>query len=789
LFFSAGTTITGHPGAGGAPFVGRRDEMRVLDRVLERGAGQVVSVSGEAWSGKTRLAGELAAVARSRGWAVASGRAGRYGAGFEVVVDALDDHLAALGPEFADALGEGRRARLAGVFPALGAGERTRGTLPAPGTPDAYWLIRAVRAVLETAARPHGLLLVLDDAHRADPLSLELVDHLARHPAREPLVTVLAYRGTPAERRLSALRARAAGAGRPWPHLELGPLADRDAAELLPPGLDPVRRLTVLRDAAGNPGLLHALPAGALAGVHSLAELHTGPPPVAPRALDLGALSPSAWRTACAAAVLGGSFTPAAVAEVAELTLDQVLDALDELESEALTAPDARPHHFRFRHPAVRAVVHASCDGGWRYGAEARALAVLRAQGAPVTVLAAHLEHRHGPGDHEAMLDGARADLLVSPAAVARRLEHVPGSGALRARALVLSGRPEAALRAYAETGARDVEWHALAHRVLGHWDAAAALLDGPADGTDGAAVGHELAHAALALDTGAAIGGGTAACWAERAARSAERRDDGSARAHALALLAAAHAEAERFPQAAQATTEASQAVAALPPEALASRPETLRQLTTAWLYVGRRHEAERALRTAFAFALERAHVPVLGWLAAGLARVALAAEDVREAASHADVAVAVARFTVSPPMLVEALLCRGRVHLAAGESGAARETAREAARLAQPLGGPWRRRAEERLRTVETVSRFRSGPDAPRAGGVAPPGRATLSRREAQVAVLVSEGCTNQQIAGRLQLSPRTVETYLSRIFKKYGVVSRAQVAHLVGREAERA
>ncbi|MDJ0342550.1 LuxR C-terminal-related transcriptional regulator [Streptomyces sp. H10-C2] len=40
-----------------------------------------------------------------------------------------------------------------------------------------------------------------------------------------------------------------------------------------------------------------------------------------------------------------------------------------------------------------------------------------------------------------------------------------------------------------------------------------------------------------------------------------------------------------------------------------------------------------------------------------------------------------------------------------------------------------------------------------------------------------------TNQQITGRMQLSAKTVETYPSRIFKNLGVVSRTQVAHLVG------
>lgn len=52
-------------------------------------------------------------------------------------------------------------------------------------------------------------------------------------------------------------------------------------------------------------------------------------------------------------------------------------------------------------------------------------------------------------------------------------------------------------------------------------------------------------------------------------------------------------------------------------------------------------------------------------------------------------------------------------------------------------------------------------------------------LTRRETEIAVLVTEGMTNRQIAQRLYLSPRTVEVHLSRILAKLDVTTRSAVA----------
>ncbi|WP_373510182.1 helix-turn-helix transcriptional regulator [Thiocapsa sp.] len=49
-------------------------------------------------------------------------------------------------------------------------------------------------------------------------------------------------------------------------------------------------------------------------------------------------------------------------------------------------------------------------------------------------------------------------------------------------------------------------------------------------------------------------------------------------------------------------------------------------------------------------------------------------------------------------------------------------------------------------------------------------------MTQREPQVAVLVSKGLGNTQIADRLRLSEWTVSSYLRRIFVKLGVRTRA-------------
>lgn len=52
-------------------------------------------------------------------------------------------------------------------------------------------------------------------------------------------------------------------------------------------------------------------------------------------------------------------------------------------------------------------------------------------------------------------------------------------------------------------------------------------------------------------------------------------------------------------------------------------------------------------------------------------------------------------------------------------------------------------------------------------------------LTPREWEVAVLVTRGCSNRQIAEELVLSERTVDTHVSHILYKLRLRARAQIA----------
>jgi DNA-binding NarL/FixJ family response regulator len=70
---------------------------------------------------------------------------------------------------------------------------------------------------------------------------------------------------------------------------------------------------------------------------------------------------------------------------------------------------------------------------------------------------------------------------------------------------------------------------------------------------------------------------------------------------------------------------------------------------------------------------------------------------------------------------------------------------------------------------------------PDAPVPPRAAP---SLLTERELEVLRLIADGLTTRDVAGRLSISPRTVENYKQHMFAKLGVQSRAHAVAVASR-----
>jgi DNA-binding CsgD family transcriptional regulator len=116
--------------------------------------------------------------------------------------------------------------------------------------------------------------------------------------------------------------------------------------------------------------------------------------------------------------------------------------------------------------------------------------------------------------------------------------------------------------------------------------------------------------------------------------------------------------------------------------------------------------------------------------------------------------------------------LLCWGERLRRDGRRVEARRRLGAALDAFEGLGArPWAERAAAELRAGG--ARASRGP---KARGDA------LTAQELQVALVVCEGLTNKAVGARLFLSPRTVETHLAHAFRKLGVHTRTELAHVL-------
>jgi len=165
----------------------------------------------------------------------------------------------------------------------------------------------------------------------------------------------------------------------------------------------------------------------------------------------------------------------------------------------------------------------------------------------------------------------------------------------------------------------------------------------------------------------------------------------------------------------------------------------------------------------------------------ATGLSHPAAAAERCRgllaDNAEQAVAAFAAARQAHSlrsaPFELGRTLLCEGEVLRRFRRPTAARSVLREAHRLFEGLGArPWAERAAYELAATGSVS-----PSKPRAALLD-----ALTPQELQIARLVADGRNNAEVAAAMFLSRKTVETHLTRVYRKLSVRSRTELTRML-------
>jgi DNA-binding CsgD family transcriptional regulator len=161
--------------------------------------------------------------------------------------------------------------------------------------------------------------------------------------------------------------------------------------------------------------------------------------------------------------------------------------------------------------------------------------------------------------------------------------------------------------------------------------------------------------------------------------------------------------------------------------------------------------------------------------------ARVLLACGQADAAAALALASAAAAEGAGAPVEAARSRLLAGTALAAADDRGQAVALLRSAERKLDVCGA-LRDRAQARRQMRRLGARTEPrGPSGAAGGGID-----SLSRREHEIATLVTARKTNKEVAAELFLSEKTVESHLRNIFAKLGASSRVDVARTVERSA---
>ena len=355
-------------------FVGREAEVAELKEAFAAavaGRGGLVLLVGEPGIGKSRLAEEVIAYARAQHAEVLVGRCWEGGGAppYWPWVQSIREYVRVADAEKLRAqLGTGV-IEVAQIIPDVR--DRIAGipeTAPALDSEGArFRLFDSTAAFIRDAARERPWVLVLDDLHAADEPSLLFLRFLASELGRSSVLVVGTYRDVdPTVRDPLASTLTELARERVTRRLSLTGLTRADVERYIEletgvvPSVDLVR--AIHEETEGNPLFVGEV-VRLLAAGESLAEADSGTLstlgiPQGVREVigrRLKALSEGASRILALASVLGREFRLDALERLAELQVDEILEALDAAVAARLVTPvPGGPGRFRFAHALIR---------------------------------------------------------------------------------------------------------------------------------------------------------------------------------------------------------------------------------------------------------------------------------------------------------------------------------------------------------------------------------------------------------------------------------------------------
>ena len=371
------------------PLVGRVDELDQLqqcfERAVEERAAKLFTVFGPAGIGKTRLARELVGSIAERA-SVLQGHCPSYGEGITFwplreIVEQVGDLSAALeGEEDAEAIGD----RILG---AVGlSGQQTTNE-------EMFW---AARKLFEALARRRPLVVLLEDAHSAEPALLDLVEHIVEWSSDAPIVFVCLGRSE-----LVDERPRLAGGRANVVSVVLEPLTEQETDELIDAlrgdiELSRETHARIATSAEGNPLFIEQM----LAMVTEQGADGGGAVPIPPTihallAARLERLGSGERSILERGAVIGREFSRNALMElVPREEWPAVGAALESVVRRELLRP-VRDESFRFRHLLLLEVAYDSVPKLERADLHERHGDWVEQDGGEEEIVGYHLERAH----------------------------------------------------------------------------------------------------------------------------------------------------------------------------------------------------------------------------------------------------------------------------------------------------------------------------------------------------------------------------------------------------------